>query len=61
VRLFVPGDVGDLVRVLRSALADLVDDPEGAARARRSALDAAASWPPRAMAEAYAEVVLPLL
>ncbi len=58
VRLF---DEDDFQEVLSGAVADLVEDPEGAARARASAEHAALSRPVGAMAARFADAVAPLL
>jgi glycosyltransferase involved in cell wall biosynthesis len=58
VRLF---DEDDFQDVLSAAVADLVEDPDGAARARDSAERAALSRPVGAMAASFADAVAPLL
>jgi glycosyltransferase involved in cell wall biosynthesis len=58
VRLF---DEDDFQEVLSDAIADLVEDAEGAARARASAERAALSRPVGAMAARFADAVAPLL
>ena len=58
VRLF---DEDDFQDVLSDAITDLVEDPDGAARARASAEQAAVSRPVGAMAARFADAVAPLL
>jgi glycosyltransferase involved in cell wall biosynthesis len=58
VRLF---DEDDFHEVLAEAIADLVEHPDGAARARASAEQAALARPVAAMARRFADAVAPLL
>jgi glycosyltransferase involved in cell wall biosynthesis len=58
VRLF---DEDDFRSVLSDAIADLVENPDGAARARAAAERAALSRPVGAMAAQFADAVAPLL
>jgi glycosyltransferase involved in cell wall biosynthesis len=58
VRLF---DEGRFEETLRSAIRDLVEDPEGARHAHASAEAAAAARPPSRMAAGFADAVGPLL
>ena len=61
VRLFDPGTPGALARTVRRALDDLVVDPDGAARARRSARAASLELHPDAMAAGIARALEPVV
>jgi glycosyltransferase involved in cell wall biosynthesis len=61
VRLFLPDDNDSLERELRGALRDFVEDAEGAARARASALAASARLDPEKMAADFVAAAAPWL